>query len=98
VKEARKRAREEAEALATVKSKEQCAKACKRWLAGKCYRDGKCSRRHTREESSRDDSDVRATDTACIDCAALEGGSNYDSKWICKYGESRCPYNHVPAS
>ena len=97
IKDARKRAREEAQAQAEVKSKEQCAKACSRWLAGKCYRDGKCSRRHTNDVSQRDDGDIRTTDTACIDCASLVGGSNYDEKWVCKFGESRCPYNHVVA-
>lgn len=95
----RKRAREEAQAEAEAKSKTHCKQACPKWQVGKCLRhNDNCSRRHTREEANRHDADIRATDTACIDCASLVGGSNYDPEWVCKVGEARCPYNHIASS
>lgn len=94
----RKRMREEAQAELDAKNKaHRDSGMCKRWLAGKCLRvNGNCSTRHTRDAANKDDADIRATDTACIDCASLEGGVNYDPKWVCKQGND-CPYSHVLA-
>ena len=68
-------------------------------LKGKCQRHKvrQCHRRHTQEYANKDDADMITVDTASIDCASLEGGTNYDSQWrewVCKAGAS-CPYNHV---
>ena len=52
-------------------------------LKGKCQRHKvrQCHRRHTQEYANKDDADMITVDTASIDCASLEGGTNYDSQW-----------------
>ena len=67
---------------------------------GKPGKPGKLGKLGTHDANNKDDADIRAADTASIDCASLVGGANYDAQnpWVCPLGELLCPYNHVLAS